>query len=70
MDCTAPLLANLSIVDTPGVGGLEAAHGEIAQAAVRQATALLFVLDAGAPLTRPELAERLRGQGVEALAME
>jgi Dynamin family len=55
VDCTSPLLTNLTIVDTPGVGGLDAAHGEIALTAARQATALLFVLDAGAPLTRPEL---------------
>lgn len=55
VDCTSPLLANLSLIDTPGVGGLDAAHGEIALAAAREATALLFVLDASAPLTRPEL---------------
>lgn len=55
VDCTSPLLANLTLVDTPGVGGLVAAHGEIALAAAAGATALLFVLDASAPLTRPEL---------------
>jgi len=51
----APLLTNLALVDTPGVGGLVAAHGEIALAAVREATALLFVVDASAPFTQPEL---------------
>lgn len=55
VDCTSPLLANLTLVDTPGVGGLVAAHGELALAAASGATALLFVLDASAPLTRPEL---------------
>jgi hypothetical protein len=51
----APLLTNLVLIDTPGVGGLVAAHGEIALAAVREATALLFVVDASAPFTQPEL---------------
>jgi hypothetical protein len=51
----APLLTNLALIDTPGVGGLVAAHGEIALAAVREATALLFVVDASAPFTQPEL---------------
>lgn len=55
VDSTSPLLANLTLVDTPGVGGLVAAHGELALAAASGATALLFVLDASAPLTRPEL---------------
>jgi hypothetical protein len=55
VDCTSPLLANLTLVDTPGVGGLVAAHAELALAAAAGATALLFVLDASAPLTRPEL---------------
>ncbi|HEX5495517.1 MAG TPA: dynamin family protein [Mycobacteriales bacterium] len=55
VDCPSPLLANLTLVDTPGMGGLDAAHGEIALAAARSATALLFVLDASAPLTAPEL---------------
>jgi hypothetical protein len=51
----APLLRYLSLVDTPGVGGLDAAHTEIALDAAARATALLFVVDAAAPLTRPEL---------------
>lgn len=63
VDCPSPLLANLDLVDTPGVGGLDAAHGEIALAAARGATALLFVLDASAPLTRPELDFLLAASG-------
>jgi hypothetical protein len=51
----APLLRYLSLLDTPGVGGLDPAHATVALAAVDQATALLFVADASAPLSKPEL---------------
>ena len=52
----SPLLARgLCLVDTPGVGGLEAAHAEVTLAALARADALLFVLDASTPLTAPEL---------------
>ncbi|OQO90638.1 dynamin [Saccharomonospora piscinae] len=50
-----PLLERLSVVDTPGVGGLDSAHGELAMEAAATATALLFVVDASAPFTAPEL---------------
>ena len=50
-----PLLERLTLVDTPGVGGFDAAHGELALEAAAAATALLFVADASAPLTRGEL---------------
>jgi hypothetical protein len=50
-----PLLERLTLVDTPGVGGLDAAHGELAMEAAAAATALLFVVDAAAPFTRGEL---------------
>jgi hypothetical protein len=52
----APLLRSLTLVDTPGNGGLESAQGAISVPAARQADALIFVLDAGAPITAPELA--------------
>ncbi|MFB9565875.1 dynamin family protein [Saccharopolyspora hordei] len=54
---TAPLeaLTEVSVVDTPGVGGLEEVHGELAMEAASAATALLFVVDASAPFTRGEL---------------
>ncbi|HIV57703.1 MAG TPA: dynamin family protein [Candidatus Stackebrandtia faecavium] len=52
---SAPLLQYLSLVDTPGVGGLDAAHGEIALDAVSKATALLFVVDSSSPFSKPEL---------------
>ncbi|HEY9472578.1 MAG TPA: dynamin family protein [Mycobacteriales bacterium] len=55
VDCPSPLLASLTLVDTPGLGGLTAAHEQIALAAARGATALLFVVDASAPFTAPEL---------------
>ncbi|GAA0807351.1 dynamin family protein [Spirilliplanes yamanashiensis] len=51
----APLLQYLTLVDTPGVGGLDPAHAEVAADAAAHATALLFVADASAPLSRPEL---------------
>jgi hypothetical protein len=51
----APLLQYLSLLDTPGVGGLDPAHATVALAAVEKATALLFAADASAPLSEPEL---------------
>ncbi|SFW54565.1 dynamin family protein [Amycolatopsis australiensis] len=50
-----PLLDRLSLVDTPGVGGLDSMHGELAKEAAAGATALLFVVDASAPFTSTEL---------------
>ena len=55
VECDSPLLGNLNLVDTPGVGGLDATHAEIALRAVGRATALLFVCDASAPFTKPEI---------------
>jgi hypothetical protein len=52
---SAPLLQYLTLVDTPGTGGLDAAHAEVALDAVDRATALLFVVDASAPFAKPEL---------------
>jgi hypothetical protein len=51
----APLLRYLTLVDTPGTGGLDPIHAEIALDAVERATALLFVVDAAAPFGKPEL---------------
>ncbi|WP_240519562.1 dynamin family protein [Amycolatopsis antarctica] len=50
-----PLLERVSVVDTPGVGGLDAMHGELAMEAAANATALLFVVDASSPFTASEL---------------
>ena len=55
IDGPAEFLEKLSIVDTPGVGGLDSMHGELAQEAAASATALLFVVDASAPFTTGEL---------------
>ncbi|MCS7480719.1 dynamin family protein [Umezawaea endophytica] len=55
VDVPVPLLERMSVVDTPGVGGLDAAHGELALEAAASATALLFVVDSSAPFTRGEL---------------
>jgi len=52
---SAPLLTYLSLVDTPGTGGLDPMHAEVALDAVERATALVFVVDAAAPFTAPEL---------------
>jgi Dynamin family len=51
----APLLRYLTLVDAPGVGGLDPLHVATALDAVERATALLFVVDASAPFSRPEL---------------
>lgn len=51
-----PLLERLTLVDTPGVGGLDSMHGELAKEAAEAATAVLFVVDASAPFTSGELA--------------
>ncbi|GLY95114.1 dynamin family protein [Actinoplanes sp. NBRC 103695] len=51
----ARLLQYVSLLDTPGVGGLDPAHTAVALDAVERATALLFVADASAPLSKPEL---------------
>lgn len=50
-----PLLERVSVVDTPGVGGLDSMHGELAREAAASATALLFVVDASSPFTSGEL---------------
>ncbi|SEP52053.1 dynamin family protein [Amycolatopsis saalfeldensis] len=50
-----PLLERMTVVDTPGVGGLDSLHGELAKEAAAGATALVFVVDASAPFTSTEL---------------
>ncbi|HEY2701397.1 MAG TPA: dynamin family protein [Pseudonocardiaceae bacterium] len=56
VDGPVPLLDRLTVVDTPGVGGLNSVHGELARQAAKDATALLFVVDASSPFTSGELA--------------
>ena len=49
-------LIDVTLMDTPGVSGLLAGHGQISLRAARQAAALLFVTDAGQDFTAPEAA--------------
>ncbi|NNG36731.1 dynamin family protein [Nakamurella aerolata] len=49
------LLRSVTLVDTPGVGGLAPGHADLAREAAARATALLFTVDASAPFTRGEL---------------
>lgn len=51
----APLLRDIVLVDTPGVGGLHAGHSKTTLAALGQADSLLFVCDATQPVLAPEL---------------
>ncbi|SHE59847.1 dynamin family protein [Streptoalloteichus hindustanus] len=55
VEAPIPLLERLRLIDTPGVGGLDEVHGELAAEAAAHATALLFVVDASAPFTQGEL---------------
>jgi GTP-binding protein EngB required for normal cell division len=56
VEVDAPVLSALTIVDTPGHGGLDSAEGSIGVPMARQADAVVFVLDAGSPISHPELA--------------
>ena len=49
------LRTGLCLIDTPGVGGLDSAHGIITLGALDQADGILFVTDASQELTEPEL---------------
>jgi hypothetical protein len=51
----SPLLQDLVLIDTPGVGGLVAGHSRTTLAALRHADALLFVSDARQPILAPEI---------------
>lgn len=57
LGCPASILAGgVALVDTPGVGGLESAHGAVTIAAMTDADAVVFVTDASQEMTAPELA--------------
>ena len=47
--------AGLTIIDTPGVGGLDSAQGNLTLATLPMASAALFVSDAAQELTAPEV---------------
>jgi hypothetical protein len=52
---TTPLLRDMELVDTPGVGGLQSGHNAVTLSTLDTAHAFIFVMDAGAPLSQPEL---------------
>ncbi|MEU8614992.1 dynamin family protein, partial [Actinoplanes sp. NPDC048791] len=49
------LRGGMTFVDTPGVGGLDSAHGNLTLGVLPLARAALFVTDAAQELTEPEL---------------
>ena len=49
------LLKHMSVVDTPGTGGLDPDHAQIALEAVARATCLIMVTDALRPMAKTEL---------------
>lgn len=52
----SPWVPGMSLVDTPGIGGMQASHLLAARAAAESGTAVLFVADGAQPLSAPELA--------------
>ena len=48
-------LPGLTLVDTPGAGGLDPRHARLALTAARRAGAIVMVCDSAAPLTAPEV---------------
>ncbi len=50
-----PLLKHFTLVDTPGVGGLEGVHGELALQTAAQADLLVFAVESSGALSQPEL---------------
>ncbi|WP_433051564.1 hypothetical protein [Dactylosporangium sp. CS-033363] len=51
----SPLLKRVSLIDTPGSGGLDPVTAEISLDAAAEGLGLLFVVDAAAPLGRADL---------------
>jgi GTP-binding protein EngB required for normal cell division len=51
----SPFLPRVTVVDTPGVGGLNPSHLRLARTATTTASVLLMTCDATAPITAPEL---------------
>jgi GTPase SAR1 family protein len=51
----SPFLPRATLVDTPGVGGLNPNHLRLTRSATTTASILLMVCDATAPITAPEL---------------
>ena len=52
----SPFLKNgITIIDTPGIGGLDPRHAVLTHTALPKADVIVFVTDAGEPLTQSEL---------------
>lgn len=52
----APFLKDgITIIDTPGVGGLDSRHAILTHMALPKADVIVFVTDAGEPMTEAEL---------------
>lgn len=52
----SPFLKNgITIIDTPGIGGLDPRHAVLTHTALPKADVIVFVTDAGEPLTKSEL---------------
>ncbi|MEO5833996.1 MAG: dynamin family protein [Nakamurella sp.] len=49
------LKSGLRLIDTPGVGGLDSAHGIVTLGVLDQVDGIIFVTDASAELNQPEL---------------
>lgn len=49
-------MSDVTLVDTPGVGGLDAGLARLAARSAQQASVLVLVCDASSPLTAPEMA--------------
>lgn len=66
----SPFVPNVVIVDTPGVGGLNPHHLQLATNAAASASVLVMTCDAAAPITAPELAFlQAVGTDIEAVIM-
>ena len=45
----------ITIIDTPGIGGLDPRHGTLTKSALQTADVAIFITDAGEPVTKPEV---------------
>lgn len=52
---SSPFLEHITLIDTPGVGGLDETHDRATLGALDGATALLFCADGSRPLSAPEV---------------
>lgn len=63
-------LGDVTVIDTPGVGGLDQSYAALAASSAAQACVLVVVCDATTPITAPEMEfVRATGSAVEALIL-